>query len=115
MTRQIAADALLAVAVLIVAASALGVLFMPGAFAKLHFVTPAVVVAPVFVVAALLVREGLDENSGETVLALFFLVAASPFLSHATIRAIRIRERGDWQLKRGESHRAPDKAKERTP
>ena len=37
------------------------------------------------------------ENTGETWLALFFMVIAGPFLSHATIRAIRVREKGDWR------------------
>lgn len=115
MTRQVAADALLAVAVLIVAASALGVLFMPGAFAKLHYVTPAAVVAPVFVAVAILVREGLDENTGETFLALFFMVVAGPYLSHATSRAIRVRQRGDWRMRPAEAgeRNASDNAKER--
>jgi hypothetical protein len=26
---------------------------------------------------------------------------AGPFLSHATVRAIRIREKGDWRLRQG--------------
>lgn len=115
MTRHIVADVLLAVAVLIVAASALGVLLMPSAFDKLHYVTPAALVAPVFVAAAILVQEGLDENTGETFLALFFMVAASPFLAHATIRAIRVRERGDWQLRPGRPDRAAEATKEKTP
>lgn len=109
MTSQIVADVLLALAVLIVAASALGVLFMRDAFARLHYVTPATVVAPVFVAVAIGVREGLDENTGETFLALFFMVVASPFLSHATIRAIRVRQRGDWRLE------PKAKEKEKTP
>jgi multisubunit Na+/H+ antiporter MnhG subunit len=104
-TRQIIADVLLALAVLIVAASALGVLVMPGAYAKLHYVTPAAVVAPVLVALAVFAREGLDENTGETCVALFFMVAAGPFLSHATIRAIRVRQHGDWRLNRAERDR----------
>jgi multisubunit Na+/H+ antiporter MnhG subunit len=96
-TRQIVADALLALAVLVVAASAIGVLTMPTAAGKLHYVTPAAVVAPVLVALAVFAREGLDENTGETFVALLFMIAASPFLSHATIRAIRVREHGDWR------------------
>ena len=101
MTRQIVADVLLAAAVLVVAGAALGVLLMPGAYAKLHLVTPAAIVAPVFVAAAVFVQEGLDENTGETLVALFFMVVAGPFLSHATIRAIRVRQHGDWRLRTG--------------
>jgi multisubunit Na+/H+ antiporter MnhG subunit len=97
MTRQVISDVLLALAVLTVAAAALGIAVMPGPYAKLHYVTPAAVVAPVLVALAVFVTEGLDENTGETVLALVFLIAAAPFLSHATIRAIRVREKGDWR------------------
>ena len=104
MIREIATDMLLALAVLIVAASAAGVLVMKDAAARLHFVTPAAVVAPVLVAAAVFVRQGLDENTGETLVALFFMVVAGPYLSHATIRAIRVREHGDWRLTRAEQH-----------
>ena len=97
MIREVIADALLALAVLVVTASALGVALMPSAYGRLHYVTPAAVVAPVLVALAVLVTEGLDENTGETVVALVFMIAAAPFLSHATIRAIRVRETGDWR------------------
>jgi multisubunit Na+/H+ antiporter MnhG subunit len=97
MIRQVITDALLALAVLTVAASALGIAIMPDAYARLHYVTPAAVVAPVLVALAVFVTEGLDENTGETVVALVLMIAAAPFLSHATIRAIRVRERGDWR------------------
>jgi multicomponent Na+:H+ antiporter subunit G len=95
--REVITDVLLALAVLVVAASALGVAIMPDAYARLHYVTPAAVLAPVLVALAVLVTEGLDENTGETVVALVFMIAAAPFLSHATIRAIRVREAGDWR------------------
>ena len=111
MTREVIADVLLALAVLVVAVSALGVLTMPSASARLHYVTPAAVVAPVLVALAVLVTEGLDENTGETVLALAFMIAAAPFLAHATIRAIRVREAGDWRghPPSGERQEAKDK------
>jgi multisubunit Na+/H+ antiporter MnhG subunit len=95
--REIVTDVLLALAVLVVAVSAAGVLAMRDAAARLHFVTPAAVVAPVLVAVAVFVRQGLDENTGETLVALFFMVVAGPYLSHATIRAIRVREHGDWR------------------
>ena len=97
MIREVVTDGLLALAVLVVAASALGVMIMPSAYARLHYVTPAAVVAPVLVALAVFVTEGPDENTGETVVALVFMIAAAPFLSHATMRAIRVREAGDWR------------------
>jgi multisubunit Na+/H+ antiporter MnhG subunit len=97
MTREVVTDVLLGLAVLTVAASALGLAVMPTASARLHYLTPAAVVAPALVALAVLVTQGLDENTGETVLALLLMIAAAPFLSHATIRAIRVSERGDWR------------------
>ena len=91
MTREIVTCALLALAVLIVAASSAGVLAMKDAAARLHYVTPAAVLAPVLVFAAVFAAEGLDENTGETLLAVLFMVVAGPYLSHATIRAVRPR------------------------
>lgn len=100
MIREIASDVLLALAVLTVAAAAVGVAVMPDAYARLHYVTPAAVVAPVLVTLAIFVQQGLDENTGETIVALVFMVAAAPFLSHATIRAMRVRDSGDWRQPR---------------
>jgi multisubunit Na+/H+ antiporter MnhG subunit len=93
--REVVTDALLALATLTVVLSAAGIAVMPDALARLHFVTPAAVVAPVLVTLAVFVREGLDSNTGMTVIALLFMVAVSPYLSHATLRAIRARARAD--------------------
>lgn len=92
MTREIVTDALLALAVGLTAASAVGVLVMKDAAARLHYVAPATVVAPLFLAAAVFVREGLNQNTGETLLAVGFMVAAGPYLSHATLRAMHRRE-----------------------
>jgi multicomponent Na+:H+ antiporter subunit G len=107
--RQVVSDILLALAVLTVAAAALGVAVMPDAYARLHYVTPAAVVAPVLVTLAIFVTEGLDENTGETVVALVFMIAAAPFLSHATIRAMRVRDRGDWRQPRQQKQREKER------
>jgi monovalent cation/proton antiporter MnhG/PhaG subunit len=109
--RNVVVDVLLGLAVLTVAAAALGVAVMPDAYARLHYVTPAAIVAPVFVTLAIFVREGLDENTGETIVALFFMIVAAPFLSHATIRAMRVRDRGDWRL----PHRGDQRTKAKEP
>ncbi|HUL27626.1 MAG TPA: monovalent cation/H(+) antiporter subunit G [Streptosporangiaceae bacterium] len=91
------AGVFLGLAAAVVLASAAGVLVMRGVHRKLHFVTPAALVAPVLVALAVFIRQGLDENTGESVLAVLFVVIAGPFLSHATIRAARIRDEGDWR------------------
>lgn len=100
MIREVITDVLLALAVLTVAAAAIGVLVVRDAYARVHYLTPAAVVAPVLVALAIFVTEGLDANTGETVVALVFMVIAAPFLSHATMRAIRVRAEGDWRGRR---------------
>jgi multisubunit Na+/H+ antiporter MnhG subunit len=95
--QAIVADVLLGLAVLLVLASSAGILVMRDTYQKLHFLTPLALIAPLLVGLAVLVRSGWSENSSETWLALLFVVAGSPFLTHATIRATRIREVGDWR------------------
>ena len=101
MVKDIFSDILLGLAVLIVLASGVGVLVMRDAYRKLHFVTPVALVAPALVALAVMVQHGVYENTGESFLALFFMIVAGPFVSHATIRAIRVREKGDWRPRRG--------------
>jgi multicomponent Na+:H+ antiporter subunit G len=90
-------DMLLGLAVLVVLGSSLGILLMPDVYQKLHFVTPASLVAPVLVGVAVLIESGWSVRSAQTWLALLFVIIASPVLSHATIRAARIRATGDWR------------------
>ena len=93
----IVAYVLLGLAVVLVLASSAGILVMRDTYQKLHFLTPLALIAPLLVGLAVLVRSGWSENSSETWLALLFVVIGGPFLTHATIRAARIREKGDWR------------------
>jgi multisubunit Na+/H+ antiporter MnhG subunit len=95
--RAILSDVLLSGAVLIVLASSLGILLMRDVYQKLHYVTPVALVAPFVVGLAILAQSGLTEDTGEMALAMVFIVIGAPFLSHATIRAARVREKGDWR------------------
>jgi multisubunit Na+/H+ antiporter MnhG subunit len=99
--RGIAVDVLLALAVAIVLASSVGLLVMRDVYQKAHYLTPAGLVAPVVVGVAVLVQSGLTLDTAETGLALLFVLISSPILTHATIRAARIRETGDWRPARG--------------
>lgn len=99
--REVLADVLLGLAVAIVLASSIGILVMRDAYQKLHYVTPAALIAPLIVGLAVLAQSGLTENTAQTWLALLFIVIAGPFLTHATVRAARIREKGDWRPGQG--------------
>jgi multicomponent Na+:H+ antiporter subunit G len=95
--RHVTADVLLALAVLVVLVSCVGVLVMRGPYEKLHFLTPVSLVAPFLVAVAIGVQMGLRENTSDSWLMLAFLLLSGPFLSHATLRTARIREKGDWR------------------
>lgn len=112
MARDIAVDVLLGLAVLVTAAASVGVLVMRDAFQKLHYVTPVSVVAPVLVALAVLVRSGASNRSALAWLTVLLLVLASPFLSHATVRAARIRMQGDWRGRAADHGGAPAGADE---
>jgi multisubunit Na+/H+ antiporter MnhG subunit len=98
MIRGVAVDVLLGLAVTVALASAVGVLAMRDAYQKLHYLTPMSIVAPVLVGLAVLVQAGYSARSAQSWLAIGFLAIASPFLSHATVGAARLRAtriRGD--------------------
>jgi multisubunit Na+/H+ antiporter MnhG subunit len=101
--QEVVADILLGLAAALVLASSVGILVMRDAYQRLHYVTPIAVIAPLIVGLAVLARSGWSENSSETWLALLFVVIGGPFLTHATIRAARIREKGDWRPGAGDS------------
>jgi monovalent cation/proton antiporter MnhG/PhaG subunit len=95
--QSILADAVLAVAVLVVVASSIGVLAMRDTYQKVHFVTPITLVGPALVAVAVTLRAGWSEPTGQTWLAIAVICIAGPVLSHATVRAVRVRQRGDWR------------------
>lgn len=112
MVKDTVSDILLGMAVLLVLGSAVGVLVMPDAYRKLHFVTPAALIGPLLVALAIMVQMGVYQNTGQSFLALFFMVIAGPYLSHATMRAIRVRETGDWRPGRDTGKRPAEEKEE---
>lgn len=108
--REIIVYLLLGLAVVIVLASSAGILVMRDPYQKLHYVSPVAVVAPVVVGLAVLVQSGFTEDSAQTWLALGFVLAGGPVLTHATIRAARIRATGDWRASYGQAGSAREAA-----
>ena len=97
MTHHVVVGILLAAAVLVVVASVAGVVTMRDVYQRAHFLGPMTMLAPLLIAVAVTISSGWDENTGQTWLALGFVIVVSPFLSHATVRAARIREQGDWR------------------
>ncbi len=64
MAKDVFTYVLLGLAVVTVAGAALGILLMRDAYQKLHFVTPAALVAPLLVTLAVLVQKGWTRTPG---------------------------------------------------
>jgi multisubunit Na+/H+ antiporter MnhG subunit len=96
--RAIAADVFLGLAVAVVLISSIGILVMRDAYQKLHYVTPLALLAPLCLGVAVLITSGWSSSSAQAWLTVAFLAIGGPFLSHATMRAARIRATGDWKL-----------------
>jgi multicomponent Na+:H+ antiporter subunit G len=89
---------LLGLALIVLSVSAMGLLVMPNLLDRLHYLGPASTVAPALVAAAVVAVEAFDHQGIEAVLLALFLAVFGPVLTHATARAARIRERGDWRI-----------------
>jgi monovalent cation/proton antiporter MnhG/PhaG subunit len=94
----LAVAVLLALGVAVTWLSCLGVLLMRDPYDRLHYTAPASALAPVLIAAAVVVTEGLSAAGVKALLVAFVLVATNPVLGHATARAARIREHGQWTI-----------------
>ena len=95
--REIIAVVLLGLGVGIELVACLGVLVMRGVYDRLHFNGPAIVGA-LAIGAAVVVQESFSLIGNKAVALAIFVLVTSPLLAHATGRAARLRERGDWRL-----------------
>jgi monovalent cation/proton antiporter MnhG/PhaG subunit len=85
--------ALLVLGVTIELVCCIGVLVMDDAYDKLHYLGPAAIVGPLVIAAAVVVRESLSQAGIKALLTAALLIVASPVLTHATARALYIRQR----------------------
>lgn len=93
---------LLAVAVVIQLVCAVGMLTLDDPFDRLHLVGPVSVFATILVVLAVLGGGGSHTHLAKVVVIGAVLWGTSPFLTRATARALRIRDRGRLGIEDGE-------------
>jgi monovalent cation/proton antiporter MnhG/PhaG subunit len=79
----------------------LGVAAMKGTYDRLHFVAPSTLGA-VLIATAVWAEEGPSMIGLKATLIVAFLIVAAPALAHATARAARISELGDWRAQSDE-------------
>jgi multicomponent Na+:H+ antiporter subunit G len=90
---SVVVGALLAFGVAVELACCLGVLVMDDAYDKLHYLGPAAIVGPLAVATAVVITESFSQAGIKALLTAGLLIVASPVLSHATARALYIRQR----------------------
>jgi len=88
-----AVGALVALGVAVELACCLGVVVMRDVYDKLHFTGPATILGPLALAGAIVVQEGLNQAGIKAVLIAGLLLVANPVLTHATGRALYIRQR----------------------
>ncbi len=66
----------------------LGVLLARGAPNRLHYLTPATILGPLFIAVAVVVSGSGFQASAKALLIVVILLIAGPILSHATGRAV---------------------------
>lgn len=97
--RELAVTALLVVGVAVTLLSCAGVLLMRDPYDRLHYTAPAAVIPPVAIAAAVVLEERLSAAGIKALLIALVLVVTNPVLGHATARAARIREHGQWLVR----------------
>ena len=100
--RGVLVAALLVVGVGVTLASCVGVLVMRDAYDRLHYTAPAATIAPLAIAAAIVLQERLSAAGIKALLVALALLVTNPVLTHATARAARIRQLGEWTVQEGE-------------
>lgn len=94
--NHIASDCLLFAGVAVAMLSSLGMMLMPGAYAKIHYLGPISTVGAGLIALAAIVRDGFNQTTGKTVLLAIILGISGAVLSQATARAAKIRAEAGW-------------------
>jgi multicomponent Na+:H+ antiporter subunit G len=100
--RDLAVTALLVLAVAVTLVSCAGVLLMRDPYDRLHYTAPAAVIPPVAIAAAVVLEERLSAAGIKALLIALVLIVTNPVLGHATARAARIRQFGEWRVRQEE-------------
>jgi multicomponent Na+:H+ antiporter subunit G len=99
--RDLIEYVLLALGVGIELLAALGVLAMSTTYERLHYVGAAPFGA-LLIALAVLVRDSFSLIADKSLLVALLLLATGPIMTHATARAARIREHGQWTVQDAE-------------
>ena len=83
-----------------------GILVMRDAFDRAHYAAAGTTFGPFLVASAIVVAGSAGELDVKAFIVAGLLVAGSPVLTHATVRAARVRVMGDDHIERGDIERS---------
>ena len=93
--RDGVAVGLLAVGLLVIVLSCVGMAVLDDPLDRLHLVTPASTIGVAALCAAVVVHEGLDASGVSAILLAATAGGANPLITHATARSIAVRRQAD--------------------
>jgi monovalent cation/proton antiporter MnhG/PhaG subunit len=105
--RGVAVAVLLGFGVGVELGCAVGVLVMRDVYDRLHYTAPATALGPPAIAAAIVLRESFSQAGVKAILVALALLVTNPVLTHATARAARVREYGEWRVQEGEEVAEP--------
>lgn len=94
--RAVAGDVLVCFGAAVTLLGCVGATVFRSAYDRLHFAGPPVLGA-LLIAAAILVRDGFSLVADKALLIAAFLLVCGPLLTHASAKAIRAQEHGDWR------------------
>lgn len=94
--QQIAVWVLLGIGIFGFLVTAVGFLVVDDFYEQLHYLAPSSLIGAVAIPAAVVVHEGLSQAGAKAILIGLLLFWANPVLTHATLRAGRIRRKRQW-------------------
>ena len=99
MSRQLVIDGLLCFGVASMAFTLVGLWMARDVYERLHYLSPGTSLGVVAVAAAVVVQEAFSRAGINALLIALIVFFSNPVLTHATARAARIRQLGDWRPK----------------
>ena len=97
--REIAIVVLLCTGVISTVLCVLGMLLMKDFFEKLHYMATVATVSAFAILAAVLLQEGWGQAGMKAILVCAVGLVMNAVLTHATGKAIRIRDAGHWDVR----------------
>ncbi len=74
----------------------LALIVVKDVFNRMHYLAPVTSIGVLALLAAVAIQEGWGQATLKTVLIVFILFLVNAVLTHATARAARVRQYGDW-------------------